>query len=141
MFCLLLITIVSFSQRFEHSKARNHRDRVVFEDRSKASYLGSIKAQYQKTFCLEHCFEISMAHEDPILEYLYLMKLLNISQLVFHHMQDGFSDLSSVTRFGEILPLWQNFLLPQILFECLFCIGQNVDPNWANILLYWTKQT
>ena len=25
----------------------------------------------------------------------------------------------------------------QIFFECLFCIGQNFDPNWATISLYW----
>ena len=38
----------------------------------------------------------------------------------------------SVTRFGEILPLWQNFKSLWLFFEGLFCIGQNIEPNWAN---------
>ena len=38
----------------------------------------------------------------------------------------------SVTRFGEILPLWQNFESLWLLFEGLFCIGQNFEPNWAH---------
>ena len=39
----------------------------------------------------------------------------------------------SVTRFGEILPLWQNFKSLWLFFEGLFCIWQTLEPNWANV--------
>ena len=35
------------------------------------------------------------------------------------------SVVSSVTRFGKILPLWQNLKILWLFFEGLFCIGQN----------------
>ena len=52
-----------------------------------------------------------------------------------------------MTRFGEILPLWQNFtslwqnvdglfLIWQNV-DGLFLIWQNVDPILANLLDYW----
>ena len=44
-----------------------------------------------------------------------------------------------MTRFGQISALWQNFKrLWQnfkrlwLLSECLFCLGQSFEPNWAN---------
>ena len=52
----------------------------------------------------------------------------------------------SVTRFGEISPLWQNFNSLWLLFEDLFCIGQNLEliglgifvGYWANLhCCYW----
>ena len=42
------------------------------------------------------------------------------------------SEKNSVTRFGEILPLWQNFKNIGPFFDGLFCIGQNFEPIWAN---------
>ena len=45
--------------------------------------------------------------------------------------------MGSVTRLGEILQLWQNFLRPLTIFECLFSIWQKFDPTWANLLCYW----
>ena len=38
----------------------------------------------------------------------------------------------SVTRFGEILPLWQNVKSLCLFNENLFCIGQNFEPKLAN---------
>ena len=44
----------------------------------------------------------------------------------------GGTSESTVTRFGEFSPLWQNFKSLWLLFEGLFCIGQNFEPNWAH---------
>ena len=44
---------------------------------------------------------------------------------------------SSVTRFGEILPLWQNFTSQ--IFESLFLIWQSVEPTLANLVHYWAN--
>ena len=38
----------------------------------------------------------------------------------------------SVTRFGKILPLWQNFETLWLFFEGLFLYWANFEPNWAN---------
>ena len=52
--------------------------------------------------------------------------------------------VASETRFGEILPLWQDILsLQEKLIESLFNIWQKIEPlleegdNWAN--LYCSK--
>ena len=45
---------------------------------------------------------------------------------------------ASVTRFGKISPLWQNFKSLRLFLEDLFFIGQNFDPNWANFMI-WTN--
>ena len=37
--------------------------------------------------------------------------------------------LTSVTRFGEIAPLWQNFTSLWQIFDTLFLIWQNVEPT------------
>ena len=37
-----------------------------------------------------------------------------------------------MTRYGEILPLGQNFKSLWPFFVGLFCIRQNFDSNWAN---------
>ena len=39
----------------------------------------------------------------------------------------------SVTRFGKISPIGQNFKSLWLFSEGLFCIRQNFDPNWANL--------
>ena len=41
--------------------------------------------------------------------------------------------LFSVTRFGEILPLWHNFKSIGQIFEGLFSIWQNVDHTVAKM--------
>ena len=41
---------------------------------------------------------------------------------------------SSVTRFGEIPPLWQNFKTLGQFFECLVSVGQNFETTLAHIL-------
>jgi len=43
--------------------------------------------------------------------------------------------MSSVTRFGEISPLWQNLKTLWLFFEGLFYIGQNFEPNWAFFMM------
>ena len=43
----------------------------------------------------------------------------------------------SVTRFGEMLPLWQKFTSLWQIFDCLFLIWQNAEPTFANLWHYW----
>ena len=38
----------------------------------------------------------------------------------------------SVTRFGKISSLWQNFKSLWLFFESLFCIGKNFKRSYAN---------
>ena len=50
----------------------------------------------------------------------------------------------SVTRFGEIPPLWQNLKTLRQFFEGLFSVGQNFKPTLANLvyylaILHWSK--
>ena len=42
----------------------------------------------------------------------------------------GFYDPASVIRFGEILPLWQNF-------NCLWKSFEGSLSNWQTLNLYW----
>ena len=42
----------------------------------------------------------------------------------------------SVTIFGEIPPLWQNFKTLRKFFEGLVSVGQNFKPTLANLLYY-----
>ena len=42
------------------------------------------------------------------------------------------TSISSVTRFGEISPLWQ-------LYEALFSIWQTSTPSLPNFLCYWAQ--
>ena len=59
---------------------------------------------------------------------------LVVAQLV-ERLQVETNDLilaTSVTRFGAILSLRQNFKSFWLFFDGLFCIWQNFDPNWAN---------
>ena len=44
--------------------------------------------------------------------------------------------LSSVTRFGEISPLWRNITRLWQFFDSLFLFWQNVKPTLANLLHY-----
>ena len=46
---------------------------------------------------------------------------------------------TSVTIFGEISPLWQNFTSLWQLFGGLFLIWQNSQPTLVNLLHYWAK--
>ena len=41
----------------------------------------------------------------------------------------------SVTRFGEISPLWQHFKSLWRLFEGLFSLGQNFETSWEKIFV------
>jgi len=41
----------------------------------------------------------------------------------------------SVTRFGEIQPLCENFETLWLFFDGLFCIGQNFEPNRQNFIM------
>ena len=45
----------------------------------------------------------------------------------------------SVTRFGKISPLWQNFTSLWANFDSLFLIWQNVEITLANLVHYWAK--
>ena len=40
---------------------------------------------------------------------------------------------SSVTRFGEILPFYQNFKSPRPIFDFLLNICQNFEPTLAHV--------
>ena len=44
---------------------------------------------------------------------------------------------ASVTRFFEILPLWQNFTSLWQIVDSLFLICQNVEPTLTNLVHYW----
>ena len=46
---------------------------------------------------------------------------------------------SSVTRFGEILPLWHNFKSLGQIFEGLFSIWQSFNLTLAKMLCYWAS--
>ena len=46
---------------------------------------------------------------------------------------------SSVTRFGEILPLWYNFKSLEQIFEGLFDICQKYKLTLAKMLCYWAS--
>ena len=46
---------------------------------------------------------------------------------------------SSVTRFGEISPLWQNILRLRQNLSGLFSIWQNFEPILAKVLFYWSN--
>ena len=43
----------------------------------------------------------------------------------------------SVTRSGEISPLWHNFQSLGQIFKGSFSIWQNFDPTLAKMLCYW----
>ena len=45
----------------------------------------------------------------------------------------------NVTRFGEILPLWQKFTSLWQKFNGLFLIWQNAEHTLANLQHYWTN--
>ena len=47
--------------------------------------------------------------------------------------------LFSVTRFGEILPLWHNFKSIGQIFEGLFSIWQIIILTLAKMLCYWAS--
>ena len=47
--------------------------------------------------------------------------------------------LSSVTRFGKILPLWQRFTSIWQFFDSLFLIWQNAEPTLANLVHFWAN--
>ena len=49
----------------------------------------------------------------------------------------GFCSVSSVTRFGEILQLWQKFTSLWQFFDGLFLTWQNAEPTLANLWHYW----
>ena len=42
--------------------------------------------------------------------------------------------ITSVTRFGEISPLWQNFKVFVFSLKVLLYNSQNSEPNWANLM-------
>ena len=46
---------------------------------------------------------------------------------------------TSVTRFGEILPLWHNFKNLEDIFEGLISVWQNVDPTVAKMFYSWAS--
>ena len=46
---------------------------------------------------------------------------------------------SSVTRFGESLPLCQKFTSLWQIFDGLFIIWQNAEPTLANLWHYWAN--
>ena len=46
---------------------------------------------------------------------------------------------SSVTRFGEILPIWQNFTNIWQIFDCSFPVWQYTDPTLAKLWHYWAS--
>ena len=46
---------------------------------------------------------------------------------------------SSVTRFGEILPLWQNSICLRQCYDGLFSIWQNCEPTLVNFLCCWAN--
>ena len=57
-------------------------------------------------------------------------------------VEDGekqLSDGSSVTRLGEISPLWQKFTSLWQIFDCLFLIWLNAEPTLANLWHYWAN--
>ena len=43
----------------------------------------------------------------------------------------------SVTRFGEISPLWQNFNSLWVFLASLFSFRQNIEPNLGNIFCFF----
>ena len=45
----------------------------------------------------------------------------------------------SVTRFDEILPLWQKVTSRWQNFDCLFLFRQNAEPTLANLLHCWAN--
>ena len=45
--------------------------------------------------------------------------------------------VTSVTRFGDISPLWQNFTYLWQNVDSLFLIWQNDEPTLANLVHYW----
>ena len=46
----------------------------------------------------------------------------------------------SVTRFGAISPLWQNFNSLWVFLASLFRFRQNIEPNLGNIfMLFWAN--
>ena len=45
------------------------------------------------------------------------------------------NQVSSVTRFGEITPLWHNYKRFGQFFEALFSIWHNFDPTLAKIAI------
>ena len=48
-----------------------------------------------------------------------------------------FFAVTSVTRFGQISPLWQKFTSPWQFFDGLFLVWQIDDSTWANLWHYW----
>ena len=45
----------------------------------------------------------------------------------------------SVTRFGEISPLWKKFTSLWKIFDSLFLIWQNAEPYFAKLWHYWAN--
>ena len=76
----------------------------------------------------------------PLIQLKERLQLDSFNVKFSRHFFEMFhlSSTNSVTRFGEISPLWQNFKSLWLLFEGLICIGQNFEPNWANFhFCYW----
>ena len=55
-----------------------------------------------------------------------------------HSGQSFYNPLTSVTRLGKNLPLWQNFK-SLFIFVSLFRIWQNIKPTLIIILCLWTN--
>ena len=49
------------------------------------------------------------------------------------------SFMTSVTRFGEISPLWQKFTSLWTIFDGLFLNWQNAEPTLANWKRFWAN--
>ena len=65
---------------------------------------------------------------------------LTFYQSAFSYLAISLSLLKfSVTRFGEILPLWHNCKSLGCIFEGSFTIWQNFDPTVAKMFYYWAS--
>ena len=70
----------------------------------------------------------------PLIQLKERLQLDSFNVKFSRHFFEMFrlSSTNSTTRFGEISPLWQNFESLWLLFEGLFRIGLNFEPNWSH---------
>ena len=96
----------------------------------------------RRWFCLLEHFSATM--NSLVLRrlfeiFVYIKMLFRVFKMIYTtKCASKRSATTSVTRFGEISPLWQNLKSLWQFFGGLYCIGRNVEPNWAK-KLFWTN--
>ena len=55
----------------------------------------------------------------------------------YRKMFDKCIQVTTVTRFGEVSPLWQNVKKTNFILKGVFSFRQNFELIWAKFICYW----